>query len=131
MKAFNFSVGWRIWKMRNNLNFNQKREHIAYVIHATIRDYYQWRNAIAKEKEEDQIAVAERRVKPTIQTKMPHEVPYYCLVDASWKSLRACASLEPHLGFQIFNFFSFNFFFLKKRRNQSRAATCQWDLRTV
>ncbi|KAF2563180.1 hypothetical protein F2Q70_00015070 [Brassica cretica] len=41
-----------------------------------------------KEKDGDQLRAIVSRPKPTIQTELPQEASYYCLVDESWKSSR-------------------------------------------
>ncbi|CAG7895097.1 unnamed protein product, partial [Brassica rapa] len=37
-EILNFFVGWRLWKMRNNIIFNNKRDHIINMINGALRD---------------------------------------------------------------------------------------------
>ena len=40
-----FFVGWRIWKIRNKLVYENKRDHIAQVVNVTLMDERVWREA--------------------------------------------------------------------------------------
>ncbi|CAN7047100.1 unnamed protein product, partial [Brassica oleracea var. botrytis] len=37
-EMLNFFVGWKIWRMRNNIIFQNKRDHIIHVVHGALRD---------------------------------------------------------------------------------------------
>lgn len=39
-------LGWRIWKMRNKLLFQNKREHITHTIKAAMMDKQAWDEAV-------------------------------------------------------------------------------------
>lgn len=69
-ELINFFIGW---KMRNNLVFQKKSEHILKVIHDALRDSSQWH---------------EGNNRPSVHTEDLHEtLPadslYYCQVDAT------------------------------------------------
>ncbi|KAF8099630.1 hypothetical protein N665_0240s0005 [Sinapis alba] len=42
-EMLNMFLGWRLWKMKNNIVFQQKREHILQVVHKAIRDHHLWK----------------------------------------------------------------------------------------
>ena len=81
---FALILGWRIWKMRNKLVFENKRDHIIRVIHAAVTDIRIWTEA--KAQNEMVLQRVSRPAPVTIQDALPHEVQLYCIVDASWKS---------------------------------------------
>ncbi|CAF1707714.1 unnamed protein product [Brassica napus] len=59
-EALNFFAGWNIWKMRNNILFHHKRDHILRVIHAAIRENQCWNKAIDIESSQKQSTGAQR-----------------------------------------------------------------------
>ncbi|KAG5378873.1 hypothetical protein IGI04_026715 [Brassica rapa subsp. trilocularis] len=85
-ELLNFFIGWRVWKKRNNLIFQQKRDHIVKVIHDAIRDLGQWEEANSSLKQ--QCAREERPKENPLQAQhtMPTSAQYYCQVDASWRN---------------------------------------------
>lgn len=78
-------VGWHLWKMRNNLVFNCKREPIPKTIQKAIMDHQQWTEAVSQmndyqEKRSSQvnhILKTEMEVVKSINT-------WCCFVDNSW-----------------------------------------------
>lgn len=53
-ELLNFHVGWRLWKMRDKIYFQQQREHILQVIHGALRDHHDWNQALEQEEQEPQ-----------------------------------------------------------------------------
>ncbi|XP_033139897.1 uncharacterized protein LOC117131724 [Brassica rapa] len=79
-----FFIGWRIWKMRNKLVFENKRDHIIHTVHATITDYQVWKDATERNN-----ATYERSLHTMqypIADILQQQTHNYCIVDASWKS---------------------------------------------
>ena len=61
--------------------FNQlKRPKSFFCARKQLYSYKLYEDAISKEKNEDQLRAIVSRPKPTIQTEVPHEASYYCLV---------------------------------------------------
>lgn len=54
-------LGWRIWKMRNILLFEKKREHIVHVIKSAIMDINLWKEAMYQD---EPVLQAQVRVQP-------------------------------------------------------------------
>ncbi|KAF3528651.1 hypothetical protein DY000_02041685 [Brassica cretica] len=73
-------LGWRIWKMRNKLVFENKRDHIIRVIHAAAMDIRIWTEANAQN--EMALQRVSRPAPETIHDVLPHEAQLYCIVDA-------------------------------------------------
>ncbi|CAN7103677.1 unnamed protein product [Brassica rapa subsp. narinosa] len=67
-ELLNFFVGWNIWKMRNNISFHHKRDHILKVIHAAIRENQNWNEAMDSENPQEQATGTEGN-----QTESVHE----------------------------------------------------------
>lgn len=77
-------LGWRIWKMRNKLLFENTRDHIVQVIKAAIMDQNLWKEALHHiESVESDIPVAHCQF---IDDILPQEPCFYCIADASGKS---------------------------------------------
>ena len=74
--------------MRNNIIFNNKRDHIINMINGALRDLDQWREANKNTGDEEQNRQNKSLSKVSIKDKLPPNSEYYCLVDASWKSSR-------------------------------------------
>lgn len=72
---------WRIWKARNRLVYENKREQIFHIIKLAIADYHLW-NEANKLKEEESHSQNIQAL--TLQNFIPVEAEYYCLTDASW-----------------------------------------------
>lgn len=49
-----FFLGWKIWKMRNNIILQQEREHIIHIVHKAIRDHQLWQQAVKQEEQQRQ-----------------------------------------------------------------------------
>ena len=92
-EALNFFAGWNIWKMRNNILFHHKRDHILRVIHAAIRENQCWNKAIDIESSQKQSTGAQRNQMENIHEILPPLTNLYCLVDASWKSNQELAGI--------------------------------------
>lgn len=71
--------------MRNNIHFQQKREHILQVVHGAIRDHQHWMQAVEYDEHEVQRCRSSDRQIMDIADLLPNSAHYYCLVDASWK----------------------------------------------
>lgn len=92
-ELLNFYIGWRVWKKRNNLIFQQKRDHIVKVIHDAIRDKGQWEEANASLNKQNE---EEERLKENPQPDqkaVSAGAQYYCQVDASWKNDKEVAGV--------------------------------------
>lgn len=75
----NFFLGWRIWKMRNSILFQQKRPHILQAIHGAIREHDQWKEATQKSNQIDQNTRQYRQYKQqavNIQEGIPQRQPF-------------------------------------------------------
>lgn len=94
---FALMLGWRIWKMRNKLVFENKRDHIIRVIHAAALDMRVW--AEASMQNESTLLRVSRPEPMNIYEILPHEAQLYCIVDASWKSL----SEKIGIGWSLFS----------------------------
>ncbi|KAJ0264716.1 Reverse transcriptase zinc-binding domain-containing protein [Hirschfeldia incana] len=92
-ELLNFFIGWRLWKMRNNLVFQQKREHIVKVIYDAVRDLDQWNEATLKLNQEEGEEVRRKGQACQIQEIVPPGTQYYCYVDASWKDDKEVAGV--------------------------------------
>lgn len=78
-----FFLGWRIWKMRNKIIFENKRDHIVQVIRAAWMDKRLWEEAIQLIPTNAQTTQAPPS---SISQIFPQGMEMYCIVDASWKS---------------------------------------------
>lgn len=92
-EVLNFFAGWNIWKMRNNISFQHKRDHILKVIHAAIREYQFWNEAMEAENSQEQSTGVQNNQVKTIHEVLPPLTESYCLVDASWKSDQELAGI--------------------------------------
>ncbi|KAG2286696.1 hypothetical protein Bca52824_046300 [Brassica carinata] len=52
--CFPFFLGWRIWKARNKLVFENKRDHITQIVNAAVMDSKIWKEALTQNKETEQ-----------------------------------------------------------------------------
>lgn len=77
-------LGWRIWKMRNKLLFQNKREHITHVISASIMDKNLWDEA--HQFNELPQLLPPSACPTSIVDIIGEETMLYCIADASWKS---------------------------------------------
>lgn len=85
-ELLNLFFGWKIWKMRNNIIFQQEREHIIHIVHKAIRDHQLSQQAV---EQEEQLRQPVRTTSPreiTLAEVIPQTAQYYCLMDASWKN---------------------------------------------
>ncbi|XP_013633142.1 PREDICTED: uncharacterized protein LOC106338790 [Brassica oleracea var. oleracea] len=80
-ELLSFFVGWRIWKMRNRLLYENKREHIVHVVHSSISNFQLWQEANSSTEDMDTIT---NKQPSSLQEVIPEEAEYYCLTDASW-----------------------------------------------
>lgn len=77
-------LGWRIWKIRKKIIFQNRRDHILNVIHAAYLDHKSWMEATNKTTtHNDQ---PKRMEITSIQETLRPETLNYCVVDASWVS---------------------------------------------
>lgn len=92
-ELLSFYIGWRLWKMRNNIVFQRKREHIVKVIYDAVRDFEQWEEALFKSNQEEGEKM--RRTGQALQNQetAPPCTQYYCYVDASWKDDKEVAGV--------------------------------------
>lgn len=77
-------LGWRIWKMRNRLLFENNRDHIVQVIKAAMMDMNLWKEALLQN--EPATPAASSAQPQFITDILPQETCLYCVADASWKS---------------------------------------------
>ncbi|KAH0877406.1 hypothetical protein HID58_064800 [Brassica napus] len=82
---YSVKSGWGLWKMRNNLVFQRKREHIVKVIYDAVSDFEQWEEEGEKMRRKGQTRQDEETVPPCTQ--------YYCYVDAFWKDDKEVAGV--------------------------------------
>ncbi|KAL0733623.1 hypothetical protein Bca4012_009833 [Brassica carinata] len=85
--------------MRNKLIFEQQREHIVQVIHAALRDYKQWCEAIELDTEGHLNPTNLTSNSKEKHTEMPSVPSQYCLVDVSWKDSLECGGI----GWSLFS----------------------------
>ena len=83
-KTLPWFLGLRIWKMRNKLLFENKRDHILSVIHAAHLDYKTWMEEMIKANVHTE--QPQRSKINSIQEVHRPETKDYCIVDASWIS---------------------------------------------
>ncbi|CAH2070638.1 unnamed protein product [Thlaspi arvense] len=77
-----FFLGWRIWKMRNKLFFEHKRDHITHSIRMAFLDKQQWEDSLHSESPvTENVSSSEATL---ITDVIGDSSTYYCLVDASW-----------------------------------------------
>lgn len=85
--------------MRNDLIFQQNRQHILQVIHGALYESQQWREALQLAKQSTQ---SDRKTIPktkTIQEVLPCSASMYCLVDASWVNEKEVGGI----GWSLYN----------------------------
>ncbi|KAF2581539.1 hypothetical protein F2Q68_00002559 [Brassica cretica] len=70
--------------MRNDLIFQQNRQHILQVIHGALRDCQQWREALQLANQYTQLDWEMISKDTTIQEVLPSSASMYCFVDISW-----------------------------------------------
>ena len=83
-------IGWRIWKMRNDLIFNGKRKPIPDVINQALVDYNVWKNT----SEENELQVVPPESSNTMALEKYDSIDdiitqtntLSCFVDGSWTS---------------------------------------------
>ena len=88
-------IGWRIWKMRNELLFNNKRWSIPDSINKALLDYQQWQESLnihrhdidQKEQHKD------NNIIKSLWDVLSKAQDYCCFVDASWLSLTDYAGI--------------------------------------
>ncbi|XP_013608522.1 PREDICTED: uncharacterized protein LOC106315336 [Brassica oleracea var. oleracea] len=85
-------IGWRIWKMRNRLLFDNNREHIVQVIKGSFMDLNLWKEAIYYNEPDFPTQVKDHRPHSIIDV-LPQESMLYCIADASWKSEHEAAGI--------------------------------------
>lgn len=85
-ELLNLFLGWKIWKMRNNIIFQQEREHIIHIVHKAIRGHQLWQQAVEQEEQQRQLVRTTSPRKITLAEVIPQTAQYYCLMDASWKN---------------------------------------------
>lgn len=81
---FPFFLGWRIWKARNKLVFENKRDHITQIIKAAHMDLNIWKEALTCNKET--VQVTSTPIVNTVHEILPQHAEFYCIVHASWKA---------------------------------------------
>lgn len=79
-----FFTGWRIWKMRNKIIFDNKRDHIVQVVHSAIMDEKVWKEVIMHNVTEQH--TTQQTSQNSTNNILQLQTNYYCVVDASWKS---------------------------------------------
>lgn len=82
--CFPFFLGWRIWKARNKLVFENKRDHITQIVNAAVMDSKIWKEALTQNKETEQ--TVSNPLVSSVQEILPQHTELYCIVDASWKA---------------------------------------------
>ena len=92
-ELLSFYIGWRLWKMRNNLVFQRKREHIVKVIYDAVRYFEQWEEANIKFNQEEGEKMRRKGQNPQDQETVPPCTQYFCCVDASWKDDKEVAGV--------------------------------------
>ncbi|KAF3519796.1 hypothetical protein DY000_02062707 [Brassica cretica] len=71
-------IGWRIWKARNDLDFQGKKWSIPDIIHKAFNDHCLWTEARNQDSNESNQLIKEPIVH---QDQM---INYYCYIDGSW-----------------------------------------------
>ncbi|XP_010431723.1 PREDICTED: uncharacterized protein LOC104716077 [Camelina sativa] len=86
-------IGWRIWKMRNDLIFNNKRWSLPDTINKAILDFQQWKESYSINKHDSQKYTVPEHHKhqssatnTSISSITKEAKGYCCFVDASWNS---------------------------------------------
>lgn len=69
-ELLSFFVGWRIWKMRNRLLYENKREHIVHVVHSSISNFQLWQEANSSTEDMDTIT---NKQPSSLQEVIPEE----------------------------------------------------------
>ncbi|KAG7594035.1 Reverse transcriptase domain [Arabidopsis thaliana x Arabidopsis arenosa] len=85
-KAFLFlHIGWRIWKARNDLLFNNKRWAIPDIIHQAILDFRLWKEAQSAHNIQTPHPPEGHKAAVSPHTQVLHSnSPLYCYADGSW-----------------------------------------------
>ncbi|XP_010481107.1 PREDICTED: uncharacterized protein LOC104759943 [Camelina sativa] len=93
-------IGWRIWKMRNDLIFNNKKWSIPDTINKAIIDSQQWKESLEAAHDDVQTKQTQEQKQsqslstPTsTQSIISEAKDYCCFVDGSWRSPNDCAGI--------------------------------------
>ncbi|KAG7537309.1 Reverse transcriptase zinc-binding domain [Arabidopsis suecica] len=84
-------IGWRLWKARNELFFNNKRWAIPEIIHNAMMDFKLWTDSQAIPN----ISLLKhgKSKATTLQEIMHHTSSFVCCVDASWLDSQSRAGI--------------------------------------
>ncbi|KAL1210735.1 hypothetical protein V5N11_026506 [Cardamine amara subsp. amara] len=78
-------IGWSLWKARNHLVFNDRRDHISHIVSKAITDYQLWQQA-QTELSHDINALPCNALGVSTEDILNKSTGYVCFVDASWNS---------------------------------------------
>lgn len=84
-------IGWRLWKARNELFFNNKKRAIPDIIQYALMDFNLW-----KDSQSDPNVLSLHKAKPkvaTLQEIMQHTSSLICCADASWTNSSSKAGI--------------------------------------
>ncbi|KAG7563755.1 Endonuclease/exonuclease/phosphatase superfamily [Arabidopsis suecica] len=87
-------IGWRIWKARNDLLFNNKRWAIPHIIHQALTDLRIWtesQKALLSPKM--QTSQKKKPAPTTFQEVLTHTPSLCCCTDASWENQESKAGI--------------------------------------
>lgn len=89
-------IGWRIWKARNELLYQNKRWAIPDIINQALLDWRLWKEASIISNHSNQ---GLQSVHTTSQQLLPHNTSFYCCTDGSWIN----PSSNAGIGWALFN----------------------------
>lgn len=82
-------IGWRIWKMKNNLIFSGKRNSIPNTIGRAVMDCQQWIDALHQLRDPQEQTNSQRKnenMPKTMADVVVRTNTWYCFIDGSWIS---------------------------------------------
>lgn len=77
-------MGWRIWKTRNDLLYNNRKWSIPDIIHQALMDYRMWKEAINVPQHQLNHNHNRPSTPNTLQEVLTQIPSLYCCTDASW-----------------------------------------------